>query len=81
MQQLYTKTKGKFLEQYDVIPIESLKAFHIHCLHRTPRIGDEIPWKFVFGKIKFIKGKILINPEIHQKTKVKNSIMFCNKML
>lgn len=81
VQQLYTKTKGRFLKQYDVIPIESLKAFHIHYLHRTPRIGYKIPWRFVFGKIKLINKKILINPEIHQKTRVKKTIMFCERML
>ena len=81
VQQLYTKTKGKFLEEYLMIPDDCLKAFHIHTKHRWPKLNDEIPWKFVFGRIKELEHKILINPEIHQKGRVLQVIRFCNELL
>jgi len=81
VQQLYTKTKGKFLKEYLVIPDDCLKAFHIHSNHKWPRLSDEIPWKFVFGKIKELEHEILINPEIYQKGRVSQVIEFCNDIL
>ena len=70
VQQLYTKTRGNFLEEYLMIPDVCLKAFHIHTNHKWPRLNDEIPWRLVFGKIRELEHKILINPEIHQKRRV-----------
>jgi len=81
IQQLYTKTRGKFVEEYLMIPDDCLKAFHIHTNHKWPRLNDEIPWRFVFGKIEELKHKILINPEIHQKGRVSQVIKFCNNLL
>lgn len=81
IQQLYTKTRGKFLEEFLVIPDNCLKAFHIHTKHKWPKLSDEIPWKFVFGRIKALSGNILINPEIHQKNRVDQVIKFCNDLL
>ena len=81
IQQLYTKTRGNFLEELVAIPEGCLKAFHIHTRHRWPKLSDEIPWRFVFGRIKTLSGKILINPEIHQKGRVSQVIKFCNELL
>lgn len=81
IQQLFTKTKGRFLEEFLLIPEDCLKAFHIHTKHKWPKLSDEIPWKFVLGRIKDLSGKILINPEIHQKNRVQQVINFCNNIL
>jgi NAD(P)-dependent dehydrogenase (short-subunit alcohol dehydrogenase family) len=43
VQQLYTKTKGKFVEELLMIPDNCLKAFHIHTNHKWPKLNDEIP--------------------------------------
>jgi hypothetical protein len=81
VQQLFTRTRGRFFDEFTSIPEECLKAFHIHTRHRWPRLGDEIPWRIVFGMIKELDGNILINPEIHQKNRVSQAIRFCNEML
>ena len=81
VQQLYTRVKGKFIEEFLLIPDDCLKAFHIHTKHRWPKLNDEIPWKFVFGRMKELSGKVLINPEIHQKNRVQQVIKFCKDLL
>ncbi len=64
-----------------MLPIKHIKAFHIHYKHRMPDLSNEIPWKKVFSLIKKIEENIIINPEIHHKNKVEDTIGFCNKML
>ena len=81
IQQLVTKTKTRFREEFAIIPDEALKGFHIHHKHRWPSISDPIPWSMVFVRIKELNHHVIINPEIHQKKRVQQSIDFCNKML
>ena len=81
VQQLFTKTRGSFVDEFLMIPDDCLKGFHIHTNHKWPKLNDEIPWRFVFGKIREIDHNILINPEIHQKGRVSQVIKFCNDLL
>lgn len=76
VQQLYTVTKNRFLNNLELLPIESIKGLHIHYRHRAPSNSDEIPWKDVFTKVRQIEGDLLINPEIHHKNKVEDAIQF-----
>ena len=77
VQQLYTVTKRNFLREFEIIPIEAIKGFHIHYKHSLPNLSNEIPWEFVFDRISNISDNIIINPEIHHKNKVKDAIKFC----
>ena len=79
VQQLYTVTKKNFLREFEMIPIEALKGFHIHSKHRTPDLSNEIPWERVFDRISNMNGNTIINPEIHHKNKVKDAIKFCEE--
>lgn len=81
IQQLYTRTTNNFFTQFNAIPQDCLKAFHIHTDHRAPMLNDRIPWKVVFGLISELDHSIIINPEIHQKRSVKTAIEFCKKLL
>lgn len=81
IQQLFTVTKENFLPSFHQIPSTCLKGFHIHRLHRPPRIGDGIPWSEVFTKITEIEHDIIINPEIHHNNRVSGVIEFCEGML
>lgn len=81
IQQLYTVTKENFQREFEMVPLEALKGFHIHYKHRVPDLSDEIPWKLVFDRISNMKSNIIINPEIHHKNKVKDAIEFCEGML
>ena len=81
IQRLSTKTKQNFLSSFNLIPDDCLKGFHIHRLHRPPKLGDGIPWEDVFRKIPGIHHDIIINPEIHHNNKVAEVIGFCNDML
>jgi len=81
VQQLYTSTKKHFLEELKEIPLESIKGFHIHSKHRMPKLSDEIPWRKVFEVISSINHDFIINPEIHHKNKIKETIQFCENML
>lgn len=81
IQQLYTRTKKKFIKSMDIIPSEAIKGFHIHHKHMVPCLRDEIPWREVFAIIINMDHKVLINPEIHHKNKVRDAIDFCKKSL
>ncbi|MBS7631151.1 hypothetical protein KEJ47_06200 [Candidatus Bathyarchaeota archaeon] len=81
VQQLFTSTKSSFFKELSLIPPQCLRGFHIHAEHRAPMLNDRIDWKIVFGIIKELDGRIVINPEIHQKDKVKYSIDFCERLL
>jgi len=81
IQQLKSKTKDNFHREFDLIPLDSLKGFHIHTRHRWPTFNDRIPWRFVFGRISEIKHDFIINPEIHQQKKVQQTINFCEDLL
>ena len=81
IQQLSTVTRQNFLSSFHQIPLECLKGFHIHRLHRPPKIGDGILWKEVFEKIADIPHDIIINPEIHHNNQVTGVIGFCEERL
>jgi hypothetical protein len=81
VQQLHTKTGDRFLKEFELIPEDCLKGFHIHTKHRWPKLNDLIPWRYVFGKIKQFEHSIIINPEIHQKGRVNQAIEFCTNLL
>ena len=81
IQQLSTVTRENFLPSFFKIPSVCLKGFHIHRLHRPPKIGDGIPWKEVFEKIAGIPHDIIINPEIHHNNQVTGVIGFCEGMI
>lgn len=81
IQQLYTVTKGDFLKQLYYIPNESVKGFHIHCKHRTPSVGNKIPWTKVFAWLGEIEHKLFLNPEVHHRSQAKDTISFCNEMM
>jgi len=77
IQQLYTVTKNKCLNSFDLIPPEAIKGFHIHTKHRSPTIDDEIPWKEIFERIRGFEHDFIINPEIHHRNRVRDVIEFC----
>lgn len=81
IQQLSTVTRQNFLPSFSQIPIDCLKGFHIHRLHRPPKTGDGIPWKEIFEKIARIPNDIIINPEIHHNNQVAGVIRFCKEMM
>jgi len=81
IQQLSTVTKQNFLLSLHNIPLDCVKGFHIHRLHRPPKIGDGIPWKVVFDKIASTPHNIVINPEIHHNNQVAGVIGFCKEMI
>ncbi len=81
IQQLATVTRQNFLQSFHRIPPACLKGFHIHRLHRSPSIGDGIPWQEVFEFIAGIEHDIIINPEIHHNNQVARVIGFCEELL
>ena len=81
IQQLYTVTKDNFLKHLYRIPHESVKGLHIHCRHRTPSVGNRIPWKEVFAWLWEIEHKLFLNPEVHHYSQVVDTIYFCNEMI
>jgi hypothetical protein len=80
VQQLATVVKEDFLHSFAKIPNDALKGFHIHTLHKPPKIADKIPWNKVFDRIARLKQDVIINPEIHHNNKVAEVIGFCQKM-
>jgi hypothetical protein len=81
IQQLFTRTKDNFLDELHAIPIGSVKSLHIHSNHRTPSESDPIPWRDVFSWIKDIPDGVIINPEVHHRKQVHETIQFCEVML
>ncbi|MGD0661875.1 MAG: hypothetical protein ABSD38_27770 [Syntrophorhabdales bacterium] len=81
MQQLFTVTRGRFLDEIKEIPREFIRGVHIHRKHQVPRESDEIPWAEVFSWISGIPGDILINPEVHHGTWAAETIEFCKSMM
>jgi hypothetical protein len=81
IQQLSTVTRQNFLPSFYQIPLDCLKGFHIHRLHKPPQTNDGIPWKEVFEKIAAIQHDIIINPEIHHNNQVTGVIGFCEERL
>jgi hypothetical protein len=83
IQQLFTSCKSDFNNQIDKIPLDSIKGFHIHRLHRTPKIDDGIDWDSVSNKIKQVeKGKtIILLLEVHREEDLIKSYKFCKEIL
>jgi hypothetical protein len=81
IQQLSTVTRQNFLSSFLQIPSACLKGFHIHRLHRPPRIDDGIPWSEVFTRIRELGHDVIINPEIHHNNQVVGVIGFCKEMM
>ena len=80
-QQLKTVSKNKFEASFSMIPDKCLKGFHIHTLHRQPKLSDIIPWSLVFERIASLKHDVIINPEIHHNNAVPRTIQFCIDMM
>jgi hypothetical protein len=81
IQQLFTRTKGNFLNELRAIPVGSVKGLHIHSKHRTPSGSDPIPWRDVFSWIKDIPDVVIINPEVHHRQQVPETIQFREAMM
>jgi hypothetical protein len=79
VQQLFTVTKGKFLTELDLIPMECIKGFHIHAKHQAPSMVDPIPWNDVFARVRSIQHDFIINPEVLLLKNVAARIRFCEK--
>ncbi len=81
IQQLFTRTRNNFLDELPAIPTGSVKGLHIHSKHRTPSESDPIPWRDVFAWIKDIPDGVIINPEVHHRKQVHETIQFCEEMM
>lgn len=81
IQQLYTVTRNRFLQDLGELPMDALQAFHVHAKHHAPAPDDPIPWRVVFSFIDRIDRPVLINPEVHHLGQVKATIAFCRAML
>ncbi len=81
LQQLFTVTRGRFARDVAALPLDALKAFHVHALHRAPSLDDPIPWREVFSRITQIKRQVVVNPEVHHLGQVEATIAFCRGML
>ena len=73
--------RERLIQAFNIIPSEALKGFHIHCRHNTPNKNDEIPWSQVFGRIKHLESRIIINPEVLNEKWVDPTIEFCEDLL
>ena len=65
----------------DNVPIDGIKGIHVHTLPKAPSSSDPVPWDLAFAKVKQIKHDFFINPEIHHKNKVGQTIAFCKERL
>lgn len=65
----------------DNVPAGGIKGIHVHTLHKAPSASDPVPWDLAFAKVKQIKHDFFINPEIHHKNKVGQTIAFCKEMM
>jgi len=67
IQQLYSKTRGRFVEELWKIPHDIIRGFHIHELHRTPTLKGKIDWYAVREYIESenFKTDLHILPEVH----------------
>jgi uncharacterized protein (UPF0276 family) len=83
VQQLFTSCKFDFEEQIDKIPLESVKGFHIHRLHKTPKKDDGIGWQHVFNKIgqAEIQRTIILLVEVHREKDLIEAYKFCKNYI
>jgi len=83
IQQLYSKTKERFVEEIRTIPHDIIKGFHIHQLHRTPVSEGTIDWSVVreFIHSGKYKSKLHILPEVHHMNQLIETYSFCTDFL
>lgn len=81
MLSILNEVEGVYPWYLDAIPIEGIKGIHVHTLHKAPSLGDSVPWDLAFAKVKQIDHDFFINPEIHHKNKVRQTIGFCREMI
>ncbi|VVB63805.1 Uncharacterised protein [uncultured archaeon] len=83
IQQLFTSCKLDLKNQIDKIPSDSIKGFHIHRLHRTPKKDDGIDWEYVSHKIKQVENEkiIVLLLEVHREEDLIRSYKFCKEFL
>lgn len=83
IQQLFTCCDSNFKDQLDNIPLDCIKGFHIHRLHKAPEPDDGIEWGSVSQKIKAAEKnrRILILPEVHNEIDLIDSYKFCKETL
>jgi hypothetical protein len=81
VQQLHTVTKERCFASFDLVPPAFLRGFHIHRKHGTPSVGDPIPWGRICAKIGTFDHPVIINPEVHHKNEVGETIGFCRGMV
>lgn len=74
VQQLHTVTKERCFASFDLIPPAFLRGFPIHWKHGTPSVGDPIPWGRIFARVRAFDHPIIINPEVHHKNEVGETI-------
>jgi hypothetical protein len=91
-QQLYKSCKDNkvdFIEELSLVPIDWVKAIHIHSLrgkalsHQYPREDDVIDWKHVKNLIHQFpeKEKIIVLPEVHNEKATLLTVKFCKQYL
>ena len=81
VQQLFTQTKSKFLEQLRLVPREFVLGLHVHTKHHAPSETDAIPWAEVFRWVGETSGDLLVNPEVLLASEVEKTIAFCRRMM
>lgn len=83
IQQLFTSCKSELNNQLDKIPLDSIRGYHIHRLHRTPKIDDGIDWEYVSNKIKQVEKRktIIMLLEVHREEDLIKSYKFCKEIL
>jgi len=83
IQQLYSKTKERFVEELWTIPHEIIMGYHIHQLHRTPAFDGKINWNSVREYIHSGKyeSELHILPEVHHMNQLIETYTFCTGFL
>ncbi|MBA7473259.1 hypothetical protein ES707_08594 [subsurface metagenome] len=78
---LHAATKEDFPGSLRQVPLDALRAFHIHNNLSPPSVTDEVPWRQVFSVIGSLPGTPRIKPVVYQKSRVRGAIAFCEEML
>jgi hypothetical protein len=83
VQQLFSKARGRFVDELWKIPHEILRGFHIHQLHRTPTNEGKINWIAVRDFIHSgnFKSDLHILPEVHHMDQLLETYKFCTDFL
>ncbi|MEI6842613.1 MAG: hypothetical protein WCK53_15190 [Methanomicrobiales archaeon] len=75
------RKKESYEEYLNAVPVEGIKGIHVHKLHHSPSMEDDVPWEMAFKKARNIPHDIFVNPEIHQENKIQSTIDFCQERL